>query len=138
MPIRLSSALHTQCHEKAKGTDGGDALDEVLAVARAAGAPLGTLLKEKPEPGLSALWAERVTASNVAAADVAPALARLLAPKDDAELQSVRRAAHLSASVLEKFVVNKIESVVDDEGKARAKLCCAAVASWQADAYSAA
>jgi Xaa-Pro aminopeptidase len=103
--------------EKLKGSDGGEHADALLALARGLGAPLGALLREKPDGGLSTLWHERTV--GVEQVDVASALARLMAPKDEAELLAIKRAAHLSAAVLEKFVVSKIEAVVVKEGKAR-------------------
>ena len=111
-----------QFHEKPKGADGGEQLDALLALARSAGSPLGVLAREKPDGGLSDLWAART--ADVERADVAPALARLMAPKDDVELTATRRAAHLSASVLEKFLLDKIVSVVDEEGKVREQPAC--------------
>ena len=78
---------------------------------------MGVLAREKPDGGLCTVWHARAAAAGLEQADVAPALARLMAPKDEAELTAIKRAAHLSATVLEKFVVAKIESVVDEEGK---------------------
>lgn len=63
------------------------------------------------------MWQE--SAAELEQVDVAPALARLMAPKDSTEVTNIKRAAHLSSAVLEKFVVAKIEAVVDDAGKVR-------------------
>jgi hypothetical protein len=117
----LADAPSLQFHEKPKGADGGEQLDALLALARATGSPLGVLAREKPDGGLSSLWGSRT--ADVERADVAAALGRLMAPKDDAELTATRRAAHLSASVLEKFLLDKIVAIVDDEGKVSAQAC---------------
>ena len=77
------------------------------------------LAREKPDGGLSTVWQERAAAAGLEQVDIAPALARLMAVKDAAEITNIKRAAHLSAAVLEKFVVAKIEAVVDDAGKVR-------------------
>jgi len=77
------------------------------------------LAREKPDGGLSTLWQERAAAAGLEQVDIAPALARLMAVKDAAEITNIKRAAHLSAAVLEKFVVAKMEAVVDDAGKVR-------------------
>jgi nucleosome binding factor SPN SPT16 subunit len=106
-----------QFHEKLKGSDGRDLIADVLARARDAGAPLGVLSREKPDGGLSTLWHESAAGAGLEQVDVAPALARLMAPKDSTEITNIKRAAHLSSAVLEKFVVAKIEAVVDDAGK---------------------
>ena len=108
-----------QFHEKLKGSDGRDHVSDLLALAREAGAPLGVLSREKPDGGLSTLWHESAASAGLEQVDVAPALARLMAPKDATEITNIKRAAHLSTSVLEKFVVAKIEAVVDDAGKVR-------------------
>ena len=79
--------------------------------------------REKPDGGLSALWHSSAAAAGLEQVDIGPALARLMAPKDAAEITNIKRAAHLSASVLEKLVVAKMESVVDDAGKVRTCGC---------------
>jgi Xaa-Pro aminopeptidase len=122
-PERLSSSavVALQFHEKPRDADGSEQADALLGLARGLGAPLGVLACEKADGGLSALWHARLAAAALEQTDVAGALARIMAPKEESELQSIRRASHLSSSVLEKFVVNKLESVVDEEGEARAR-----------------
>lgn len=108
-----------QFHEKPKGADGGEQAEELLELARDSGALMGVLAREKTDGGLATVWHERTTSAGVSTVDVAPALARVMAPKDDGELLAIKRAAHLSTAVLEKCVVHKIELVVDEEGKVR-------------------
>ena len=90
-----------------------------MALARAAGGPLGILSREKPDSGLSTVWSSLLSASGLETVDCASGLGILMAAKDEAELVSIRRAANLSSAVLEKCLLPSVERVVDEGGKAR-------------------
>lgn len=113
LPYRVCSPFLAQFHVKSKGEDGCAQADALLSLAREAGAPLGVLPKEASGEGLPALWAARLAACALPTADAAPGLSLLLAPKDEAEVRSLRRAAALSSKVLEAVVVKRLEDAID-------------------------
>lgn len=108
-----------QFHDKPKGSDGAEQARALLAVARGCGGPVGVLSREKPDVGLPTAWAALLAASGLAFPDVGPGLGLLLAPKDEAELALVRKAANLSAAVLERCLLPDLERAVDEGARPR-------------------
>ena len=66
--------------------------------------------ESKPQGKLSEIWAPALDASGVAQADVSAALSELLASKDPADIHKAKKAAFLSASVMQKRAVPELES----------------------------
>jgi len=83
-----------------------------------AGATVACLNKEKPLGDFAALWRAALAAEEgLAQVELAPALALLLASKDSAELNCIKRAAVFSAVLLTKQLVPRIEGVIDEEAR---------------------
>lgn len=82
------------------------------------GSVVGTLQKEDPKGQFTAAFREAVkSAEGLTQVEIAPALGELLAVKDATELACVKRASIFSAVVMQKYLVQRIESVVDEEKK---------------------
>ena len=105
-------------HVKAKGDDGGAAMDAMLEAAKGAadgGAlTLGHLPKDQHTGALADLWASKLAASGAATADAGAGLAELFGAKDDAEVLNVKKAAFLASKVA-AHVVAQIEEAIDQE-----------------------
>lgn len=67
-------------------------------------------MQEKPEGKVAELWLQKLGDSGLATTDVAPGLARVFAVKDKEEIQNVRRAAFLAASVMRNYAIPYLES----------------------------
>lgn len=82
------------------------------------GGVVGSLLKEEPKGSFAASFREALKAEEgLRQVEIAPCLAELLAVKDATELACVKRASIFSAVVMQKFLVQEIESVVDEDKK---------------------
>lgn len=82
------------------------------------GAIVGALLKEEPKGAFATSFREAVSAEQgLQQVEIAPALAELLAVKDSTELACIKRASIFSAVVMQKYLVNEIETVVDADKK---------------------
>ncbi|KAI8465881.1 MAG: global transcription factor [Monoraphidium minutum] len=105
-------------HVKAKGDDGGAAVDAMLAAANeeAGGdATLGHLPKDQHQGALAGLWASKIaSAPGVACADVSGGFADLFGVKDEAEVLNVKKAAFLAGKVMGN-VVERLEEIIDQE-----------------------
>jgi hypothetical protein len=113
-----------QFHEKPNDDDGAAQVASLLSLARSAGAPMGVLPREKPDGALAQRWHDAADAgargaSPLPQCDVSAALGRVMAPKEEGELLALRRAAHLSSSMLEKCALAPLESTVDAEERAK-------------------
>ncbi|KAL1528547.1 hypothetical protein AB1Y20_009890 [Prymnesium parvum] len=90
----------------------------VQAIRRShAGAVVGTLLKEEPKGAFVGAFRDALKADGLEQLEIAPALCELLAVKDSTEQACVKRASIFSAVVMQKYLVQRIESVVDEEKK---------------------
>lgn len=79
---------------------------------------VGCLLKEDPKGDFAAKFRAALTAeSGLQQVETAPGFADLLAVKDSTELACVKRASIFSAVVVQKFLVQQLESIVDEEKK---------------------
>lgn len=106
-------------HVKARNEDGAaqmhTILEAVVAVAKSKSAVIGWLAKEAPEGPLMEKWAELLKGSSFKLVDVSSGFSELFAVKDDTEIQNIRKASFLCASVLKNYVVPKLEVVIDEE-----------------------
>ncbi|CAL5222238.1 g4572 [Coccomyxa viridis] len=101
-------------HVKPKGEDGKQQVDDLVEVIKSSSGSVGVIQKEsKPQGKLSEVWAPALDASGVAQADVSAALSELLASKDPADIHKAKKAAFLSASVMQKRAVPELETIVD-------------------------
>ena len=81
-----------------------------------AGGVVATLNKESPLGDLATGWRSTLVGeSAVQQVELAPAIADLLSVKDDIELGNTKRAAVLSAMLIQKQLVARLEAVVDEE-----------------------
>ena len=93
--------------------------ERLLSACRSshAGATVGTLGKEQPQGEFILGWKAKLAEGGLAAVELAPALADLLAVKDHTEAQTIKRAAIASALVMAKYFQSEMEEVVDKERK---------------------
>ena len=93
--------------------------ERLLSACRSshAGATVGTLGKEQPQGEFILGWKAKLAEGGLAAVELAPALADLLAVKDHTEAQTLKRAAIASALVMFKYFQGEMEEVVDKERK---------------------
>ena len=81
-------------------------------------AMVGCLLKDSPKGDFISKFRDALTAeTSFQQVEIAPGLGDLLAAKDSTELACVKRASIFSAVVMQKFLVQQIESIVDEERK---------------------
>ncbi|MCO5601625.1 hypothetical protein L7F22_055748 [Adiantum nelumboides] len=113
--------LDVVIHAKARDDDGRglmqSILDEVAAGKKPATVAVGWLSKEVAEGALMEIWAEILNDSGFNLVDVSAGLSEVFAVKDESEVQNIRKAAFLCASVLKNYVVPKLEVVIDEEKK---------------------
>ncbi|KAH7278395.1 hypothetical protein KP509_38G039200 [Ceratopteris richardii] len=113
------TGLDVIIHAKARDNDGRatmqSILGEIAAGSKPASLTVGWLSKEAPEGALMENWTELLSDSGFNLVDVSPGMSEIFALKDDAEVQNVRKAAFLCASVLKNYVVPKLEVVIDEE-----------------------
>lgn len=111
-------------HVKAKNDDGSGLMDAIFRAVHAQSkvdgldTPLvGYIARETPEGKLLELWAEKLKNANLQLGDITGGLSDLFAVKDKDEIMCVKKAAYLSAHVMKKVVVPKLEKVIDEEKK---------------------
>ena len=80
---------------------------------------IGVLAREKAEGPLSEAWEATVQSAGIESVNVTDGLSRVLAVKDDAEVTNVKKAAYMSAMVMQKSVVEKLESVMDNDQRVK-------------------
>ena len=111
-------------HVKAKNDDGSGLMDAIFRAIHAQSkvdgldTPLvGYIARETPEGKLLELWAEKLKSASFQLGDITGGLSDLFAVKDKDEIMCVKKAAYLSAHVMKKVVVPKLENVIDEEKK---------------------
>ena len=106
-------------HVKPKGEDGKKEMATVLDAIKAAatGKPVGILPKEQRESALMKIWSETSQAENIETVDVATGLGHMLACKDEKEILNAKKASHLSAETMKRYVVPQLEEIIDKEKK---------------------
>jgi len=88
------------------------------------GKTLGVFAKDKfPGPFMD-LWRDALKSASFESLDVATSFGVLIAPKDEAEISIMKRAAGLSSDIFAKYLKEQIMDVIDgDKKKTHAKLC---------------
>lgn len=111
--------LEVVIHAKSRDEDGTTPMQAILGAVAAGKKPasvvIGWLAKEAPEGPLMEKWAELLSDSGFKLVDVSGGLSELFAVKDESEIQNIRKASFLCASVLKNYVVPKLEVVIDEE-----------------------
>ncbi|KAL5060689.1 hypothetical protein RYX36_032293 [Vicia faba] len=105
-------------HVKARNEDGASLMDAIICSIRArSNSNVGYLAREEPEGKLIVAWDEKLRNSKFVLSDVANGFSALFAEKSSEEVMFIKRAAYLTASVMENFVVLKLDKVIDDKKK---------------------
>uniref|UniRef100_A0A2N9E7B5 FACT complex subunit n=1 Tax=Fagus sylvatica TaxID=28930 RepID=A0A2N9E7B5_FAGSY len=111
-------------HVKAKNDDGSALMDDIFRAIHdqsEVDVPdtqvVGYIAREAPEGKLLELWADKLKNANFQLGDITGGLSDLFAVKDKDEVMCVKKAAYLSAHVMKKVVVPKLENVIDEEKK---------------------
>ncbi|WIA33317.1 hypothetical protein OEZ86_006455 [Tetradesmus obliquus] len=94
----------------------GALLDSIRAVE---GARVGTLPKEQHSGQLAELWAQQLADSGLTACDATAGFADLFSVKDEGEVLSAKKASFLASKVMQSFVVEKIEDIIDKNKKVK-------------------
>jgi nucleosome binding factor SPN SPT16 subunit len=111
-------------HVKAKNDDGSALMDAIFRTIHAQSKVdgheipvVGHIAREIPEGKLLEMWAEKLKNASFQLGDITSGLSDLFAVKDKDEIMCVKKAAYLSAHVMKKIVVPKLENVIDEEKK---------------------
>ena len=98
------SGVDMVLHPIAKGEDDTEAMKKILsAIKEEVGVQepkIGVLAKEAVDGKVMEKWAEIISAMGSLKVDVSGGVGDLLTIKDDAEIQNIKKAAYLSASVM--------------------------------------
>lgn len=88
------------------------------------GKTLGVFAKDKfPGPFMD-LWRETIKKEGFENVDLTTAFGYLMAPKDDAEISIIKKAAGLSSDIFSKYLKEQIMDIIDgDKKKSHSKLC---------------
>ncbi|KAI3719152.1 hypothetical protein L6452_20046 [Arctium lappa] len=111
---------HVVMHVKAEHDDGTTQMDAILHAieAQEKSNVLGCIAGEAPEGKLLMTWMEKINSSSrIQLCDVTNGLGDLFTVKEADELTNVKKAAYLTASAMEQFVVPGLEKVIDEEKK---------------------
>ncbi|KAL9685037.1 hypothetical protein QQ045_022483 [Rhodiola kirilowii] len=108
-------------HVKAKNDDGTALMDSIFraiyALSKEDIPVVGHIAKEAPEGKLLEAWSNKLKGSKIQLADITSGLSDLFAVKDENEINCIKKAAYLSASVLKDYMVPKLEGIIDEEKK---------------------
>uniref|UniRef100_A0A7N0U852 FACT complex subunit n=1 Tax=Kalanchoe fedtschenkoi TaxID=63787 RepID=A0A7N0U852_KALFE len=120
-PAKEAVGVEVVMHIKVKTDDGEALMDSIFRAIHASSKEdipvVGHIAKEIPEGKLLEAWSHKLKESKVQLADITSGLSDLFAVKDDNEIECIKKAAYLSASVLKDYVVPKLESIIDEEKK---------------------
>ncbi|KAH7421678.1 hypothetical protein KP509_13G070600 [Ceratopteris richardii] len=116
---KKKTGLDVIVHAKSRNDDGKELMQSILRQIAGGKNPssvtVGWLSKEAPEGALMERWSELLSDSAFNLVDVSSGLSEVFAVKDETEIQNIRKAGFLSASVLKNYVVPKLEVVIDEE-----------------------
>ncbi|CAD6252196.1 unnamed protein product [Miscanthus lutarioriparius] len=108
-------------HVKTKNTDGSDLMDDIVRAAQTRSKSdkpvVGHIAKEVDGGKLLQTWASKLSSYGIRPSDVTNGFSELFAVKDTTEITCVKKAAYLTSSVLENFVVPKLMKVITEEEK---------------------
>jgi len=88
------------------------------------GKTMGMFAKDKFQGGFMDLWREAIKGESFAEVDMSASFGYLMAPKEEAEISIVKKAAGLSSDLFSKYLKEQIMDVIDgDKKKSHSKLC---------------
>lgn len=93
------------------------AMNNLLQELRSSGSgkTIGVLKNETQTGDFSEIWETCLNASEFDKFDIAPFLSDLMCVKDAQEQKCVRTAATITVTILKKFMLRKIEDIIDNE-----------------------
>ncbi|CAN0857324.1 FACT complex subunit SPT16 [Linum grandiflorum] len=122
-PAKDAIGVDVVMHVKMKNDDGGSLMDSIfcdihaIPKADSGGPVVGHIAREAPEGKLLETWSQKLGNDGFQLVDISAGLSDLFAVKDNDELMCIKKAAFLSANVMKKVVVPKLENVIDEEKK---------------------
>ncbi|KAK3136504.1 hypothetical protein QOZ80_5BG0437080 [Eleusine coracana subsp. coracana] len=122
MPVSKAVGLDIVLHNSTKGDADPALMDGILhsiiANSESNSLVIGYIAREKPE-GSKVLeeWSQKLHGSVLKLYDVSAGFSELLSVKDLTEIMYVKKAACLTATVMRKFVVPKLENIIVNERK---------------------
>jgi len=121
MPVSKAVGLDIVLHNIEKAGNGSLSMDQILnsvcAQYESNSVVMGHIAREKPEGKVLEEWYQKLHGSRLKLCDVSGGISELLSVKDASEIMYVKKAAYLTASVMKKYVVPKLENIVMDEKK---------------------
>ncbi|KAL6623169.1 hypothetical protein ACP70R_033048 [Stipagrostis hirtigluma subsp. patula] len=121
VPVSKAVGVDIVLHNLEKGDNGSSLMDKVLhsvfAHSESNSLVIGHIAREKPEGSILEEWARKLHGSMSKLYDVSGGISELLAVKDVTEIMYVKKAAYLTASVMRKYVVPKLEKIIMEEKK---------------------
>jgi len=121
MPVSKAVGLDIVLHNIEKAGNGSLSMDQILnsvcAQYESNCVVMGHIAREKPEGKVLEEWYQKLHGSRLKLCDVSGGISELLSVKDASEIMYVKKAAYLTASVMKKYVVPKLENIVMDEKK---------------------
>ncbi|KAK9903552.1 hypothetical protein WJX75_008667 [Coccomyxa subellipsoidea] len=121
-PCKEKVGVDIVVHPRPKGEDGSAQITELLDIIKgSADSPvLGALIKEPKHDGkLADLWVSALEGAALKQTEMAGAFSELLASKDTADVQKIKKAAFLAASAMKNFAVEELERIIDEEKKVK-------------------
>ncbi|XP_065828141.1 FACT complex subunit SPT16-like [Oscarella lobularis] len=115
-PLKDGGDIEVELILKSK-EDNVDQFGKLIASMKQSGngKTIGMFLKEKTRSTFVDRWGARLDKESFEKVEIGPAMALVMAPKDEAELAVIKRAAQLSSDVFSKFYKTKLVEVVDQE-----------------------
>jgi Xaa-Pro aminopeptidase len=108
-------------HVKTKNSDGSYLMDDIVRAAQTRSKSdkpvVGHIANEVDGGKLLQTWAAKLSSYGIRPSDVTNGFSELFAVKDTTEITCVKKAACLTSSVLENFVVPKLMKVITKEEK---------------------
>ncbi|KAG2620592.1 hypothetical protein PVAP13_3NG214271 [Panicum virgatum] len=121
MPVCKAVGIDIVLHNIEKAGNGSLSMDQILnsvcAQHESNSFVIGHIAREKPEGKVLEEWYQKLHGSRLKLYDVSCGISELLSVKDASEIMYVKKAAYLTASVMKKYVVPKLENIVMDEKK---------------------
>jgi len=121
MPVSKAVGLDIVLHNIEKAGNGSLSMDQILnsvcAQYESNCVVMGHIARAKPEGKVLEEWYQKLHGSRLKLCDVSGGISELLSVKDASEIMYVKKAAYLTASVMKKYVVPKLENIVMDEKK---------------------
>merc|ERR1719411_2271252 len=88
------------------------------------GKTMGVFAKDKFPGGFMDLWRAALKPENFESVDLTSVFGYLMAPKEDSEISTIKKAAGLSSDLFSKYLKEQIMDIIDgDKKKSHSKLC---------------